>query len=62
MTPRQFLADVVQPALLRCWTPDVSWPGHRWTRHGDAWRGPCVLHGGDNASGLEWRPTRDGWR
>ena len=62
MTPRQFLAEVVQPALLQTWTPADSWPGHRWTRHGDSWRGPCVLHGGDNPSGLEWRKTSDGWR
>jgi len=51
----------VLPTLARTWTPELQWPGSRWTRHGDAWRGCCPLHGGDNPTGFEITRQKDGW-
>ena len=58
MTVGDFWRLEVLPTLARTWTPELQWPGSRWTRHGDAWRGCCPLHGGDNPTGFEISPAR----
>lgn len=61
MTVGDFWRLEVLPTLARTWTPELQWPGSRWTRHGDAWRGCCPLHGGDNPTGFEITRQKDGW-
>jgi hypothetical protein len=61
MTVGDFWRLEVLPTLARTWTPELQWPGSRWTRHGDAWRGCCPLHGGDNSTGFEVTRQKGGW-
>jgi len=61
MTVGDFWRLEVLPTLARTWTPELQWPGSRWTRHGDAWRGCCPLHGGDNPTGFEVTRQKGGW-